>query len=500
MKSGRGFLITLYVWVMFASVLPASAEIYTGTGDYRQVQTDGGDNKSEGPKLIRYYHSVWNVSGMFGNGWLTDYDLVVEKRDNDTLALMEPCSGEKTVFSRSPEDVSAKSVQRVGGIIYKSGKCGCQKIEVTSTGYVHTFGNTTKVFDLQGKLLSLRDGTSYSIDVARDKQGAVSSLTDSRGVALVLSRNDKGQIQEIIRDGQPFLKYSYAKDGRLASVTTTSDVGYNYEYDAQGLMSHFKYGHMDESISYYGPDQQHKVMTHNDGLGYSDLYSYSKVSADGLTHSASITIMDNDEVLSHSEVTYFDKREKDGTVWLQKVVEKTDGEVTKETTYAKSSLPIEVKEYGETTRFEYDKLSRLIRKESPHKLVEYIYENKFGKVSIVRRSDPGLAGSLIETKYEYDSIGNLTKASDNDGSRVALTYDADNRIKTMNTEDATLSFLYNKRGKPVHIELAGVGAIDVTYDDSARITSTGGKNSLICSLKVSTVFQVLLNLIREAKQ
>jgi YD repeat-containing protein len=97
----------------------------------------------------------------------------------------------------------------------------------------------------------------------------------------------------------------------------------------------------------------------------------------------------------------------------------------------------------------------------------------------------------------YDGYGNLISVSNNTGQHVELVYNDQNQIsviKGIGTGD--LHFTYNSHGKPIVMEIPGLGRIDVTYDDNDNIQKAESDSGRKIALEVTGRFQTLLDLIR----
>ena len=102
------------------------------------------------------------------------------------------------------------------------------------------------------------------------------------------------------------------------------------------------------------------------------------------------------------------------------------------------------------------------------------------------------------TDFEYDYKGNLIKAKKNNGKWVELVYDEKGNITKMLQEDKTLIFTYNSYGKPIVIEMEGIGKINVTYDKYGEMESVKSDDGHKIALQVTQAFQNLLSIVKPA--
>lgn len=185
MNALRYLFVMALVLIVIALIVagPASAEVIPRTGDYRVVQTDAGDDGYSGPKLTRYYHSAWQQRGIFGPGWMTDYDITVERGENDTLKLLNACTGEKVSFVKGLVNGADQSYDSSDEAVYSSNRCGCQSITATPDGYVRTCLGRTENFDSAGRLTKVQHSLTYAVDVIRNSSGQITALADGPSAA-----------------------------------------------------------------------------------------------------------------------------------------------------------------------------------------------------------------------------------------------------------------------------------------------------------------------------
>lgn len=102
-----------------------------------------------------------------------------------------------------------------------------------------------------------------------------------------------------------------------------------------------------------------------------------------------------------------------------------------------------------------------------------------------------------EMRAEYDDAGvNLLKVVDSGGQWLSLAYDDNDQIRTMQSQAGLhLQFAYGPLGKPVHIQLKGVGEVRVRYDASGEIEGVDSDTPQI-GLKISQTFQQLLSQVK----
>ncbi|GFO63258.1 DUF6531 domain-containing protein [Geomonas paludis] len=500
MKRFRAFCIGVVVLAatVATAATPALAEVIIRNGDFRLVQTDLGEHEGDAPRVTRYYHSTWKVEGMFGSGWLSEYELTVERGERDTLLVMDPCSGKPMRYLRAPAGVS-QGAPFSEGAVYRGSRCGCQTITTTREGYLRKSGDRVETYDPAGKLVRVQQGQGYTVDVVRNAAGQIVALVDSKGCRLNFTF-DGPRVSQVTRDGEVLVDYGY-RSGRLASVTPGENEGGQFRYDSGGLLTRYTTGSSDETITYLTGGATPRVGTHTYAYGAWERYSYEDGSPDGLTHATTVTSGSGSGEYAYQETTlhlFTEQRNEAGELWLSEEVEVQNGKVMGVSRYSSSGLPLETTSLGETTRRTYDSNDRLTRKESPTETVELSYDQKSGKVSQVRRSSHN--GELIlETTYSYDSKGNLLQVRDSSGTHVVMQYNHLDQIESLDDGSRILFIKYGPAGKPTRLEIPGVGSIEVSYDEKGVIQEVHGDQGREISLQITDAFRVLLDLVREAQ-
>ena len=184
-----------------------------------------------------------------------------------------------------------------------------------------------------------------------------------------------------------------------------------------------------------------------------------------------------------------------GERYTSRIATSVNGIVT-ETLYNAAALPVSIARGSQITTFRYNQRNLLVEKSSSRgDFVRTSYYDGIDKIKRVENNDGAF-------EYEYDARGNLATAR-HAGRTLLLTYDVRGRIIQITDRSAsepprTLAFSYNALGKPVRIELADVGHIDIRYDDYGGIQSVESQEGHAMALRVTQTFENLLRIVKPA--
>jgi YD repeat-containing protein len=147
---------------------------------------------------------------------------------------------------------------------------------------------------------------------------------------------------------------------------------------------------------------------------------------------------------------------------------------------------------------EVDAQGRIIRQADASGTVsQYVYHPKSGKLILVLSDE-------LNTQFNYDERGNLTRAANSKGRVIDLEYAGTDLIQGMVERDGIdhrrreLRFKYNADGRPTEITMVGTGKIIVAYDDEGEISKVESKQGVKMALQVTRFFQDLLSVVKVA--
>jgi YD repeat-containing protein len=259
-------------------------------------------------------------------------------------------------------------------------------------------------------------------------------------------------------------------------------------------------GEQEETIWYYGDDQQFRVKFVKDSDESVTSYSYQLDPDDPLHRTtASVNINSSGEEMSRTKEEFFEKELPSGGRWLSRKV-KVANRYHSSTEYDRPGYPLAIESNGLQTTFQYDGQGRVVQKAYyDGNVTELSYDDRHNKITRVikhRASDPELQ---LVTTFRYDDTGNLLAAESSDGRKVELLYNPENLIKVLNISGKVVQLEYNGMKKPVHIAIEGMGELRITYHADGVIDKVdSGDSSTSLSLTVVSAFQDLLDLVKEA--
>ncbi|MCP4150543.1 MAG: hypothetical protein GY757_22545, partial [bacterium] len=133
--------------------------------------------------------------------------------------------------------------------------------------------------------------------------------------------------------------------------------------------------------------------------------------------------------------------------------------------------------------FDYDGLGRVTKASNNNSEVEFYYD-KAGRVEkeIQRLKDTVATQEVViatnELLYQYDDNGNITSLTYPSGKVLTITPDDLDRISTINTGNKALAtYTYEGKGKVIQKSLQNAITMDSGYDAGRRPTSLTYKNN-----------------------
>jgi RHS repeat-associated protein len=256
------------------------------------------------------------------------------------------------------------------------------------------------------RLDTLMDRYGSQVTHARDGQGRLTRVEDTHGRYIDLTYDAQGMVAGLSDSGGRVTTYAYDAQGRKTGESGPTGT-LAYEYDAQGRMTKITYP--DGGVKNYAYDAQGRIAAEDDGSGRHRLaYAY---------HPSSTVVTD---ALGRREVHEFVSRQG----------------------WKKPSRVVDA--HGGVTRYEYDAAYNLAAVTDPlGRVTRYSYDAQGNATTIV---DPagGIARAAYEPVYarptrlvdplgrgldlDYDSVGNLTQATDALSQSTRKQYDAQGHL------------------------------------------------------------------------
>ena len=536
MKSLKLLLVLLLIpFTAFGGVSLKNGNFYIS---YTDIIVPGGGNDLE---IVRTYNSKATEKGWFGFGWGSDYETYLSVSADGSVIVHENGSGAKTRFTpktavdasaaankvlaamRKKNQISEKVAQDLlkklkndaelrqayarkydvkatlasGSVLYTNTR-GLQKLHVTKKGYERRFNDgKVEFFDKEGKLIKMKDKNGYYLSLNYEK-GQLKSIKDKDAKQLFFSWYSDGKVKSIWSAGDKKTHYKYRGDDLVESKDVVGNV-FKYDYDSNHNMTAVNYSDKSSmKISYTKTQFVKQVKGRN---GEATDYKYESNPKNPEFHYwTTVKKTSASGKITSNKYEYEIKTRPDGSQYTYRILTVING-IRTETIYSECcSLPLKIARGKHTTTFEYNEKGLLTKKTSTKgEYIELEYHKKFNKITKVTNKK-GV------THFKYDGKGNLSRARNKD-KKVLLVYDSSGRITKMIDEAASgprkgkkraLKFVYNSLGKPVEIEMKGIGKINVEYDNYGEIKRVQSKAGHKMALQVTQAFQSLLSIVKPA--
>lgn len=541
--------IAMTILLLF-SMAPAHAKVNLKNGNYYVSYTDMIVGVPEF-EIVRTYNSKATQTLSFGFGWGTDFDTSLTVAGDGSVVLKENGSGKNRSYN--PPTLLAKERRRIVEMMLDAmvgagwlasdtqlRETRARLVEDTellrsihrklvdadlvpardvamgekltssqtpnvylvreSGGYYRRGSGSYERFNLKGQLVEVasQDGSGYRL--RRSVQGHLREIILTSGTHIAVATNADGLITRLTT-GELVATYQYDDKNNLIRGTNAAGGIYSYEYDANHNMRFIRYA--DDSfleVGYHEKTLFASFLRQRDGQFTS--YNYGKyeiIEPDIINHYytrfRSYDVEGEQTPNRDYTIAYRIGRDRYGNTYTAGI-KQTDNGVISETRYNSCGNPVLIERGNRRTEFDYDDDCRLIYKKTRTEEIRLEYERRNGKISRVETND-FRNQTQVAIDYAYNLRGNLVSAKDSGNRSAMLTYNDDNQIVRMRDQDGDiLTFSYGPLGKPILIELEGVGAIDVTYDSAGEIKKVTSEQGHEMALRVTRAFQGLLALVK----
>lgn len=366
-------------------------------------------------------------------------------------------------------------------------------------GYYRRTGSKFERFDLEGRIMEIRERNQAGLRLLRTPDGHLRAIIGDDGSRIDVRTNADGRIIGLSSGGRE-ASYTYDDRNRLLRSVDTAGNVFVYEYDDTSNMTAIRYA--DGSSLELAYDAGDVLVSQKQRNGEFRTYEYGDLPTGkpGIVERYFTVIRSFDSPAdtrpySEERIEYAIGADARGSQYTAEIRTVRNGH-EEETHFHRCGAPTLKRSGNQQTVFDYDDECRMTYKRSDDEEIQIEYDRRSGKIARVVNSD--LFRNISETsEFTYDLRGQLVSARNDRGESVTLDYDSRNRITRMT--DATgevMSFDYNDMGKPVHIAIEGVGALDVTYDAAGEITEVKSDQGHEMALRVTQAFQRLLALVK----
>ncbi len=362
-------------------------------------------------------------------------------RHGYTLRIEHPGGGQERLQRDGDRNVIAhhKRDGSVEHLRYETDASGRSRLVQTIRADGSTIGYQ---WNAQRRMASITDPSGHVWRRSYNAAGQLASQTDPLGRTTSYSYDAQNRLIDIVDPANHAKRLGYTEHGQIASFTDCSGKTTTWAYDAQGKQIAqtnaagvtTRYGYNgsqlatmttpDGGSSQLQHDAEGRLLSHTDPLGRKTVYHYGHA---GLIASRTQTMGDGKALTLHYQWDKLGRlvqlTNENGAVYQfaydaqARLVEERDfdGQVTR----YQHTAPAQA--HGRTvtqhtadllTRFEYDPLGRLLRREAEQ------YERIAGSGNPWQP----VAGSKQTESFQYDAAGRMTAAS-NDASRLQWFYD-----------------------------------------------------------------------------
>jgi len=452
---------------------------------------------------IRWEYNILNFISkridQLGRETLLSYDVM-----RNLSSVIEP-NGAETKYMYDTLN-RLESVQKADGgtISYKYDANG------NRTGITDEAGNqTTFKYDKGGQLLEVIDSSGILLSCTYSKERDLTSATNALGIKVTLDYDKNNRLVKETDTVGNCRQYTYTSLGKVSTVTDEAGLTTEYDYELGGRLrainypdktketySYDKVGNVIILITRFGQrvnyeyDRLDRVVKISDSSGTSKQYTYDKVSnvtsmtdANGNTTMYEYTLTGQlakvIDALGNEAVYTYD--ECDRLIEIRQGADNTH--VVKYERNILGQIEGITDALGNKESYSYDFCGQLIEKlDKDAYLTKYDYTVR-GDVSRIEYAD----GREVEltynplrrltevrdwlgvTKIELDSLGNVRKVTNHDGTEVSYMRDAFGQRTGLTYPDGmNVSYVYDKLMRIKEV-CNGVGKTQYTYDALSRL-------------------------------
>lgn len=220
--------------------------VYLKTGHFTWSETDVALNGTPSISLQRNYTSHEPRSGLFGNGWISNFERSIVKTIKTQNIVFTVSSGGSAGsgsvnYIETPTPLVYYIFRHPNGLRYtfKMDVNGTLQVPRGLFNSVETLGNDSFVFNYpdaskevykDGNLVSRSDRNGNTTFLTYDNNALLQQVHDEKGRSLTFFYNSQGYVSEVMDHTSRSWLYSYDGSGNLISVTNPLDGTRSYEY------------------------------------------------------------------------------------------------------------------------------------------------------------------------------------------------------------------------------------------------------------------------------
>ena len=432
--------------------------------------------------LTRFkYDNTGNVTDITNPG-----NQVTQLTYHSTLNLVTSVknpAGHTTAFEYDPKGNLTKLTDAAGSVT---------RITYDSSGLMNAvddpLGNTTTFsYDANGNLVKVIDELGNTASMTYNTIGTITSMTDALNRQTQYSFDAANHLTQIIDAQGDITRFTSDANGNMTAFINAAGISTLFEYDAfnrltkvtnpLGLSKTYSYdsvGNLASTVDFAGQtisytyDALNRLLTKN-MAGNTVRFTYDR-------SGNMLSTTDNDSSVTFAYDTLNRVITTGGSqpaTTLQytydadsnrKTMTDSQGRVT-EYTYDALLRLTNLKAFGQTINFSYDKFSRRTGTVYPNGLSAASSYDEANRLKVIDVS--GSSGRVAQFTYQHDKVGNRVSEGDSDGAHSYL-YDALSRLVSAThsqPQNPTESFSYNKADNRTASHLSGT----YHYDNANRL-------------------------------
>lgn len=462
-------------------------------GNMYLQQTDYNlPNVGEAININRSYNSISQTTGLFGHGWSTQYDEHLNFYNNQMLRVVL-ADGKAVYFGRT--DVTApfaplssgfhgqivKNADSTYTLMFKDGRVHQFDVNGRLLWLKDLNGNqTTLTYNLNGYLTGITDAFGRTLTLTPNANGYVGRISDGLGIVADYVYNPNGTLQSVIYPDNSKYQFNYITISNKILLTTVKDAYNNilekHDYDSNGRATTSE---VHGGVEKYTLDYSNSTYTQvTDALGRVTKYYYDKSRG----RAAVTKVEGNCNCGSGSQITTY---EYDSKLNLTKKIDA----LNRETTYtydANGNQLTETNVLG-TETFTYNSLGQVLtRTDRMSGVATNTYDpqgnllttkDPLNKTTTFTYTPLGQLKTITDartniTTLTYDNFGRLTEIKDADNKVMTYGYDARARVtSTTNALNQTTAYEYDSRNRLKKITYPDTKFVTYNYDLAGRRTS-----------------------------
>ena len=422
-------------------------------------------------RLSRFYNSQLSESGMFGRGWMTEYDAQVKLSYSGDLIFYRTPNGREIDFVATTNGYRSGTPDFHGGITRNPDGTFTITFE---DGRLHHFGSngkllwqrdrignqTTLNYDQNGNLNGVIDPFGRTLFVQMIN-GRVSQLSDNLGLVATYQYFGDGTLQSVNYPDNSRYQFEYAAVNGAPYLTTVRDALNNiletHQYDNQGraLTSVVEGGVESYTFDYTNSEALIPYTLVTDGLNRQSKYTFDK----SLGRNVVVKSEGNCGCGSGSQVI---ESVYDNKLNLIKTIDALGREVTR--TYDEKGRVLTITDAVGTESFTYNQFGQMTSRTDKMGAVWVNIFDTQGK--LITSTDPNNG----QIAFTYTPIGQPATVKDQRNNTTTLTYDGLGRVSQVTDPlNRSTSFSYDVRSRLTSVTNALGFSTAYEYDPANRI-------------------------------